>query len=686
MGAGKWKTTYNEHFKNVSVIIIPDNDDIGKLHSQVIAKNLCNIAKDIKIIYLKECLPSLPDKGDITDFYTILQDKATDTLIKLLNDTPRYNKDILETMYQNTKYSIQNNCLYRLVEKNDTKSFTKLANFVPYIVKELSIDDGVDSKKYFIISGKHTNGYTLPEIQINANDFSSMSWITKLWGLHCNIEPGQVTKEYIRHAIQSTVLDTKTQTIYTHLGWRRINSKWIYLDTNKAIGTEQEISVKLEGKLSRYKLIPPTSKDEIKTNIKHVLELLDETFIPNEIMIVLIGIIFLSPLNEFLKQANIEPKTIIFLIGKTGVKKSTLASLILSFFGDFSNTDLPLSFRDTANSIITQSFILKDTLTVIDDYHPSVKTEEQSMNKTAQTIMRAYGDRIGKNRLKSDSTLMLSKPPRGNVIITGESAPDISESGTARYISLELTRDSINIQKLTILQQYARDNVFTKVMYEYINFIQQVVNSINYSNFMTDLTTTFVEYRNEFTTLLSNSHIEFHARTPESLAWIYIGIHLFCNYIKSVDTTNTEFSDNLYEKSKILLTEIGLNQSKNIVQDKPSIKFLQKLSSLLNSKKIHVLPISKQEYAGADGFIGYEDDNYIYLITDVAFKYVKKLCDEQNESFCITVKTLLKHLADENYIVTDGTNNTKNLRIGKKVQRFLWIKKDKFEELVTSNF
>ncbi len=50
------------------------------------------------------------------------------------------------------------------------------------------------------------------------------------------------------------------------------------------------------------------------------------------------------------------------------------------------------------------------------------------MNKRAQVIMRSYGDRIGKNRLNCDSTLKVSKPPRGNVIITGESTPDISKA------------------------------------------------------------------------------------------------------------------------------------------------------------------------------------------------------------------------------------------------------------------
>ncbi len=56
------------------------------------------------------------------------------------------------------------------------------------------------------------------------------------------------------------------------------------------------------------------------------------------------------------------------LYGRTGSMKSTLARLILSHFDNFNNTDLPMSFRDTANSIVRKAFLLKDTLTVIDDF------------------------------------------------------------------------------------------------------------------------------------------------------------------------------------------------------------------------------------------------------------------------------------------------------------------------------
>ena len=96
------------------------------------------------------------------------------------------------------------------------------------------------------------------------------------------------------------------------------------------------------------------------------------------------------------------PKFVLYLIGRTGTRKSTLAALFLSFFGRFSGTDLPLSFSDTLNSILASIYTLKDVLTCIDDFHPGTRRGEQKDTDTAQGIDRAYGDRVGKGRLTKD--------------------------------------------------------------------------------------------------------------------------------------------------------------------------------------------------------------------------------------------------------------------------------------------
>lgn len=86
--------------------------------------------------------------------------------------------------------------------------------------------------------------------------------------------------------------------------------------------------------------------------------LLEHPPAPREVIWPLLAFTFLTPLNHFLHAANCEPKFVFLLQGRTGARKSSLAALFLSFFGGFTASDLPLSFRDTANSIIHNAFTL----------------------------------------------------------------------------------------------------------------------------------------------------------------------------------------------------------------------------------------------------------------------------------------------------------------------------------------
>lgn len=69
-GAGKWDTSYNKYFQDASVIVLTDNDEPGRKHGELIAKNLKPIAKSLKVILL----PGLKPKGDVFDW---LQDGHT---------------------------------------------------------------------------------------------------------------------------------------------------------------------------------------------------------------------------------------------------------------------------------------------------------------------------------------------------------------------------------------------------------------------------------------------------------------------------------------------------------------------------------------------------------------------------------------------------------------------------------
>lgn len=593
-------------------------------------------------------------------------------------------KEQIEELFNNTNYKIINNCLYKETKKKDNVTIKKLCNFIPYAKSENLLDDGVEKQRLLTLGCVHCSGKHMPDIKISSNEFNSLNWITQHWGLQCNIEPGTTVKDSIRHAIQCTATNIQTKHIYTHTGWQKINGKLVFLCNGLYLDEDVEVNIELPGKLSRYSMLDVTERN-IDEDLQCIKKLLDENFIPHKIMLPLLGFTFLTPLNHFLKMADCEPKTVLFLLGKTGSRKSTLTSLMLSFFGNFTNTDLPISFRDTDNSIIEQAFLLKDVLTVIDDYHPSTRMEEQSMNKTAQVIMRCYGDRIGKNKLNRDSTLKVSRPPRGNAILTGEVAPDISESGTARYIVIELKENDINLEKLTEVQNLARKGVFQSIMSLYIRKIYLTVDTeVMFKKMCEELRMEFVQGRDIMRNELINLEIDFHPRIPEALAWIWIGFDRMLQFFMDYKIIDKSEADKLYGDILQVLVDLAIEQSKSVKEDNPSIKFITKLNALIESKSVHIEAKNNYMFAGGINFIGYEDEDYYYLLPDMAHKAVKKLCEEQGELFSVTKKNLLKHLAEDGFIETESNGgNTKVLRLGNEFKRLMWLKKDKFNSTIS---
>lgn len=69
MGAGKWnQPQYNELLRGLNVVILPDNDNIGRDHAAKVFQALQGIAASVKIVNLWELMPDLMEKGDVSDF------------------------------------------------------------------------------------------------------------------------------------------------------------------------------------------------------------------------------------------------------------------------------------------------------------------------------------------------------------------------------------------------------------------------------------------------------------------------------------------------------------------------------------------------------------------------------------------------------------------------------------------
>lgn len=63
-GAGKWRADYSASLSGRHVVILPDNDKVGREHAATAARSLQGVAESVKVVEL----PGLPDKGDPSDW------------------------------------------------------------------------------------------------------------------------------------------------------------------------------------------------------------------------------------------------------------------------------------------------------------------------------------------------------------------------------------------------------------------------------------------------------------------------------------------------------------------------------------------------------------------------------------------------------------------------------------------
>lgn len=87
MGAGKWREFYAPTLAGADVVILPDNDDIGRKHAEQVAASLYAKGCTVRMV----ALPNLPPKGDLSDWLAAGGD--FDDLDDQIDRTPLWHPD-----------------------------------------------------------------------------------------------------------------------------------------------------------------------------------------------------------------------------------------------------------------------------------------------------------------------------------------------------------------------------------------------------------------------------------------------------------------------------------------------------------------------------------------------------------------------------------------------------------------
>lgn len=543
---------------------------------------------------------------------------------------------------------------------------TPLTNFTARIKADVSEDDGAEVERLFeieaVLGGSGESEERRCAFTVAAGKFSGMGWPVEHLGAAAIVYPGFGTKDHARAAVQLLSGDVPARSIYSHTGWRKIGGEWLYLHAGGAVGESagdegSEARVELSGTLQEREL-PAVTPDgeEVREAVRASLALLEVA--PGGISYPLLAAAYRAPLGE--------SDFSIHLSGPTGEGKSELAALFQQHYGAELDARRLLSWESTENAIEGQAFTLKDQLLILDDFAPTGTSYDiQRWHKKADRVLRAKGNRSGRQRMRPDTTLRPEKPPRALIISTGEDVPR-GQSLRARVMVLELSPGALDWERLTGCQSAAGSGLYARAMSGYIRWL-----AVRYEDLRESLKEEHAELRK-----IAGASGQ-HRRTPGIVADLALGLRYFLLFAHESGAVEAGAARELWTVGWQALGEAASGQSQHQAAGEPTHRFRELLSAAIASGRAHVAnpegggpevpeawgwrrvtvgtgDFEREEWRPQGERVGWLEDEELYLEPDATLAAVQKQGRDSGEPLAVTGRTLRKRLHERSLLLSTG--------------------------------
>lgn len=588
--------------------------------------------------------PSIIRALAIVNMPKLIRDSFITTVAKAVHTTKALVRSAIESHPKSRKrdavydarkedsdyFTDENNCVYQIVAKPDGNTkHVMLSRFSASITVERTLDDGSGLQtKVFTVEGK-TKSEPLPPIHVPAIDFSAMKWPVAMWGSLGCIKAGKDAQ--LREAIMTTSNPIHKKE-YVHTGWNKDKDGSFYLTGRGAIG-RQNVAVALGDGMGRYNL--PLSVTTEQAAEAGIIALSFLKVATPAVAIPLFASALLCPL---VSMFEVMPNFSFFLYGDTGTFKSTLALLILSFYGDFPSLTNLANFSDTANSIERNAYMIKDAPMVIDDLHPSNdRILAQKMITTLQLIAYGAGNRTGRGRLNQDATAKQTYYPRGMVYFTSEQEAPIA-STIARLFIVRINKHDVNVENLSELQKSAK--YLPYFMAGYISFLQK-----DYDYWCNKISLDFLALRKEY---LGKQPKGAHKKLPEQAAFMDIALQTGIAYMKSLNIIDADSIKDLKLQYSTISEKRAIQIRQDALEGDPIDLMFQILEALILSEQIHFLPRVQQSptpplgnpAANSSKAIGWVDEDAVYINPILLESTLTAFSTKQGKAFPCTHRQL----------------------------------------------
>jgi hypothetical protein len=542
-----------------------------------------------------------------------------------------------------------------------------LTNFSATINREVIEDDGTETRRSFEIEA-HLNGRA-SRFEVPAVQFNSMGWHLEHLGAEAVIFPGFGVRDHARTAIQVLSGKIRQQRVYTHTGWRNTGQTAVYLHGGGAIGPGgpvDDLEVRLPGDLGRFELPEPPTGPDLVEAVRASLRLVE--IAPESIILPL----FASIWRAVVKTCDFS----IHIFGPTGKGKTELAALVQQHWGpDLDARNLPASWLSTGNALEGLAFAAKDAILVVDDLAPAgAATDIARLHREADRLLRAQGNRSGRQRMRADGTLRPAKPPRGLIVSTGEDLPR-GQSLRARILVLELSPGMMDWAGLTECQRDAAAGLYAKALAGFIKWLAPQYEAMS------------ARSRERLPQLRQEASANgWHPRSPDVVANLALGLEWLLTFARQADVLTDDEASSLRARGWKAFLEAAAAQGTHQVATEPAQRFIELLRAAIVSGRAHIAgPDGDEPYepmvwgwravtasTGGDrrtewrpqgDRIGWMDGDDLYLEPEASYIAVQRMGRDAGEVLPVGSKTLHKRLHERGLLAsTEEARRTLTVR------------------------
>lgn len=608
---------------------------------------------DVRIFYL----PSGPGgtKMGLDDFFAA--GNSVDDLLQHGTTELRRPVDLADHPASNDTYRLTPTGLVWNKPTKDGPTPVQLTNFSAKIKSDILEDDGVEPRRMFEIEAE-LGGIGRTFI-IPVSQFRSMNWPVDHLGAHAIVYPGMGLRDHAQAAIQLLSDNVLSKTIFSHLGWRRIDNRWAYLHAGGAIrsnASAMPVDVRLPKALSGFSIITPGDRSDLRAAIRSSLRILEVG--PAQVTM---------PLYDSIWRASLAPCDFSgHLSGPTGAGKTELAALAQQHWGaGLTSRNLPGSWSSTGNSLEYLASIAKDALLVVDDFAPGGSAKDVGrIHREADRFLRAQGNRSGRQRLGADARLREGRAPAGLALSTGEDVPR-GQSLRGRLCVVEIGPDDLDWNLITACQADAAAGMFAKALGGYLQWLAPRLDGIR-----TQMRTAIPMLREK--AALSGQH----RRTPGIVAELAFGFQVFLHFATDCGAISPEEAARLWSRNWEALGLVAEAQQQHQASAEPTTRFIELLAAALISGRAHVsdargdAPESAEKWGWRKdergGFqskgdrIGWLLGSDLFLEPEVSYTVVQQIARAQGDELGVASRTLHKRMKEKGLLVSTDVNRKTN--------------------------